>query len=224
MGPHSPDPEEWGPSYTSSKSSNPNNGGPLCQKSFEKSPAPQGSACWGSHWQPPSLQVILPMDESTLSIAIMTRLEISEKGPGYVEKVPKQEPWDLSSGTLHWKPPPRNTAFSRALVAQAALAGHRGVLPPCGHFLELQAPELCFWAPQNHEACKGHQPISNVHWQVIKKEFKRGQIMRKPISRGQFKLDALFFFPLLFFFFLKAHILNMLHNFHYPELQITAAR
>ena len=152
MGPHSPDP--GGSSYTSSKSSNPNNGGPLCQKSFEKSRAAQGSRRRGSHWHPPSSRVILPMDESTLSITIMAGLGISEKGPGYVEKVPKQEPWNLSSGTLRWKPLPRNTTFSRALVAQATLAGHRGVLPPCGHFPELQVPELCFWAPQNHRACK----------------------------------------------------------------------
>ena len=120
------------------------------------------------------------MDESTLSIAIMAGLGISQKGPGYVEKVPKQEPWALSSGTLHWKPLP---TFSRALVAQATLAGHRAVLPPCGHFRELHVRELC-WAPQ---------PVSNDHWQIIKKEFKRGQMMRKPISRGQFKFDAHFF-------------------------------
>ena len=93
MGPHSPDPDAS--SYTSGKSSNPNNGGPLCQKSSEKSPAPQVSWCWGSHRQPPSSGVIPPMDESTLSIAIMAGLWISQKGPGYVEKVPKQEPWDL---------------------------------------------------------------------------------------------------------------------------------
>lgn len=59
------------------------------------------------------------MNESTLSIAIMAGLEISEKGPGYVEKVPKQEPWDLSSGILHWKPLPWNTAsLGRWLLKQ----------------------------------------------------------------------------------------------------------
>ena len=66
MAPQSPDP--GGSSYTSRKSSNPNNGGPLCQKSFEKSPAPQGSWYWGSHLLLPSLGVTQSMDHSTLSI------------------------------------------------------------------------------------------------------------------------------------------------------------
>lgn len=127
LGPECPVPCGWdhdllsqpGPLTPHATRVHPRNGGPLCGKSFEKSPAPQGSGCWGSHWQPPSSRVILPMNESTLSIAIMAGLEISEKGPGYVEKVPKQEPWDLSSGILHWKPLPWNTAsLGRWLLKQ----------------------------------------------------------------------------------------------------------
>lgn len=98
MAPQSPDP--GGPSYTSRKSSNQNNGGPPCRKGFEKSPAPQGSCCL---LPPESLRRWTTAPSASPAGRSLGLLESEER---YLGKIRTHEPWPPSSDTLHWKLPP----------------------------------------------------------------------------------------------------------------------
>lgn len=134
-----------GPPTPQSSRVHPKDGGPLRRKNFQKSPAPLVSRCWGSHRHLPSSGVTSSMADSPASISVRARLGISGKGHTTPEKVRRHEPWALSSARSHRKLPSR----IRSLLAQAKLAGRGKVLPPRGHFLELQVPERCFRALQS---------------------------------------------------------------------------
>ena len=119
MGPECPVPCGWdhdllsqpGPLTPHATRVHPRNGGPLCGKSFEKSPAPQGSWYWGSHLLPPSSGVTQSMDHSTLSITVRAELGISGKGNATWKIVGRHKPWALSSSTYHRKLHPRTPLF-----------------------------------------------------------------------------------------------------------------
>ena len=114
-------PVQAGPPTPHATRVHPRNSGPLCGKSFEKPPAPQGSWYPGSHLPLPSSGVTRSMDHSTLSVTVRAELGMSGEGNATGKIVGRHEPWALSSSTLHRKLQPR-TDFSRVLVAQVTLA------------------------------------------------------------------------------------------------------
>lgn len=142
VGPESPD--QGRPSYTSRKSSTSKER--WTRKSLEESSAPQVSCCWGSHLQPPLWDSPRRRRTCSLNITFMWGLGLLRKGNAMRERVPRQEPWALSSSTFHWKLPLRTPLSLGLFSPQATLAERGKVLPPCGRILELQASERSFWA------------------------------------------------------------------------------
>lgn len=85
----------------------PRNGGPLCRKRFEKSSAPQVPAAgaptcsllpWSHHCEG---------GRAALTWPLWWGLGFLRKGNATRERVPRQEPWALSSSSFHWKLPLR---------------------------------------------------------------------------------------------------------------------
>ena len=54
------------------------------------------------------------------------------------EEVLRLRPLGVCSGTFHSNSPSRKPTFPKNLVADGTRVGHEEVLPPCGHFLQLQ--------------------------------------------------------------------------------------
>ena len=178
MAPQSPDP--GGPSYTSRKSTNQNNGGPRSRKGLEKSPAPPVSWCWGS-----LTCSLLPQESlrgwTTAPSASPAgwSLGFLESGERTWEKLRTHEPWPLASDTLHWKLPPE-TPLSLGLsigTSQPSWArGSAAALWTLPGTTSARAAHSRASESQGLRGCKGHQPESNIPVQVNDKEFKRGQM------------------------------------------------
>ena len=78
------------------------------------------------------LRVTPPMDESTLPRVALQKLGCVQ-GTG----IRKEKEWDTSLKCCFWHFPlwqSRNRTFPKALVPPVTRAGHKHMLPPCGHF------------------------------------------------------------------------------------------
>lgn len=173
MAPQSPDP--GGPSNTSCKSSNQNNGGPRCRKGFEKSPAPQGSCCGGCHLRPPSQGVAPPKDNGTISIASRAEFGISGKwGTLLGRKYGHMSP-GLPLDTLHWKLPPGAPLSLGLLICTSQPSWARGSAASLWTLPGTTSARTARSVPRP-AGLQGRQPESSILVQVNNKEFKRGRM------------------------------------------------